>query len=144
MAAAFSWGCAHAPEESPSAGRTSAFQEFSPALSEAPPGGIALPSTPTPGVEPINKQLTLDQAEEIPGEATTLPVVTPEDLSRDTDSLVKQAWEKRPEMAAARSLVQASRDRVQSARGGFLPKIGANANYQWDSEFCRSGILPRW
>jgi outer membrane protein TolC len=77
--------------------------------------------------------------EEIPGDATTLPAATPEDLSRDADSLVKQALDKRPEMTAARSLVQASRDRVKSARGGFLPRIGANANYQWDFETLDDG-----
>ena len=52
----------------------------------------------------------------------------------DSESLVRQALETRPEMTAVRELIQASINRVRSAQGGLLPKLGANARYQWDSE----------
>jgi outer membrane protein len=67
------------------------------------------------------------------------------------DQLVKQALEKRPEMAEVRFMIQAARNRVQSAQGGFLPKVGAGAQYGWDSEdFDKSsdswmvGIQATW
>jgi outer membrane protein len=52
----------------------------------------------------------------------------------DSESLVRQALEKRPEIAAVRELIEASRNRVRSAQGSLLPRLGANANYAWDSE----------
>lgn len=72
--------------------------------------------------------------EEVPNGAASVASEPPTTVSEDTPALVKQALDKRPEMAAVRSLIKASRDRVNSARGGFLPKIAANVNYQWDSE----------
>ncbi len=52
----------------------------------------------------------------------------------DTGALVKKALDNRPEMAAARFLILSAGERVKSARGGLLPKIGATAWNQWDSE----------
>lgn len=49
------------------------------------------------------------------------------------EDLVKQALEKRPEMASVRHLVEAARNRVRSARGGVLPRLGASGQYQWDT-----------
>lgn len=73
--------------------------------------------------------------EEIPEPAGAMSPPSPfEKDPKDTDALVKKALESRPEMAAARALIQSARERVKSARGGLLPKIGANAWYQWDSE----------
>jgi outer membrane protein len=75
----------------------------------------------------------------------------PENNPEQNQVLVKQALAKRPEMAAVRSLILASRDRVRSARGGLLPKIGANAQYMLDSEdFSDSadswmiGVVATW
>jgi outer membrane protein len=64
----------------------------------------------------------------LPGSIATIPA------SEDPESLVRKALERRPEMAAVRELIEASRNRVRSAQGGLLPKLGANANYAWDSE----------
>ena len=50
------------------------------------------------------------------------------------DSLVKQALERRPEVAAARAMVDAAFQRVKSAQAGFLPKLSTAAQLQWDSE----------
>ena len=73
--------------------------------------------------------------EEIPEPAQAVsPPPFLEKAPEDTDSLVKKALDKRPEMAAVRSLIQSAGDRVKSARGGLLPKIGANVWYQSDSE----------
>lgn len=57
-----------------------------------------------------------------------------QDASRDSGLLVKQALDRRPEMAAVRALIEASRNRVRSAQGGLLPRVGTTARYQWDSE----------
>ncbi|MHC1729492.1 MAG: TolC family protein [Syntrophobacteraceae bacterium] len=57
-----------------------------------------------------------------------------EKAPEDPGDLVKKALDNRPEMAAARSLIQSAGERVKSARGGLLPKIGATAWQQWDSE----------
>ncbi|ABK19051.1 TolC family protein [Syntrophobacter fumaroxidans] len=54
--------------------------------------------------------------------------------AEDADALVAQALNRRPEMAAIRSMVLAAGDRVKSARGGLLPKLSTSARYQWDSE----------
>lgn len=50
------------------------------------------------------------------------------------DALVKQALDKRPEMVAAKAMILAARERVESAKGGFLPKIGTGIRYEWDTE----------
>ena len=73
--------------------------------------------------------------EEIPDVKELMSPVPPSQKTpQDTDTLVKKALDNRPEMAAARSLINSAADRVKSARGGLLPKIGANAWYQSDSE----------
>jgi outer membrane protein TolC len=73
--------------------------------------------------------------EEIPDLAQVISFQSPfERTPEDTDALVRKALENRPEMAAARSLIKSAEERVKSARGGLLPKIGASAWYQWDSE----------
>jgi outer membrane protein TolC len=37
-------------------------------------------------------------------------------------------------MVVVKSLVDASAQRVRSARGGFLPRVGATGAYQWNTE----------
>ena len=71
---------------------------------------------------------------EIPAPAASLKSPAGEPIPEDSESLVRQALEKRPEMAAVQELIEASINRVQSAQGGLLPKLGTNASYQWDSE----------
>jgi outer membrane protein len=56
------------------------------------------------------------------------------DMGKDPEALVRQAFEKRPEMAEVRFMIQAARERVRSAQGGLFPKLGASAFYGWDSE----------
>lgn len=73
-------------------------------------------------------------AEEVPEAA---PDSVPMAIAPSQDapeSLVKRAIEKRPEMAAVRALILAASERVESAKGDFLPKIGANFRYEWDTE----------
>jgi len=55
------------------------------------------------------------------------------DLQRDSGQDVEVALNKRPEMAAVRSLIQAARERVRSSQGGLLPRLGTNAQYMLDS-----------
>jgi len=74
------------------------------------------------------------RSEEIPDPALYALTASQENIPAKPDALVKQALEKRPEMSAARSLIQAARERVRSTQGGLLPRIGANATYEWDSE----------
>ena len=52
----------------------------------------------------------------------------------DPDLLVKQAMEKRPEMAAVKAMIAAAFARVKSAQGGFLPKLAATGQVEWNSE----------
>jgi len=49
------------------------------------------------------------------------------------EELVKKALDKRPEMAAVGSLVEAARNRVRSAQGGLLPRLATSGQYQWDT-----------
>jgi len=89
--------------------------------------------------------------EEIPQQP---PVFAPSSLAPPVDSpdsLVRLALEQRPEMAAARALILAARERVESAKGGFLPKIGTNFRYEWNTEnFSRNadswlvGVQATW
>lgn len=62
-----------------------------------------------------------------------------EETPADTDALVKKALDRRPEMAAARFLIESAGARVKSARGALLPKIGASVWYQRDSENLGEG-----
>ncbi len=78
-------------------------------------------------------------AAEIPAPATSLESPGGAPISEDSESLVKRALEKRPEMAAVRELIEASRNRVRSAQGGLLPRLGTNANYQWNAEDLDGG-----
>lgn len=57
----------------------------------------------------------------------------------DVSQLLERALEQRPELAAARSMILAARERVKAARAELLPKIGARAQYAWDSEELRGG-----
>ncbi len=90
--------------------------------------------------------------EEIPDPALVVssPSIFEKD-PEDTNSLVKKALDKRPEMTAVRSLIQSAGERVKSARGGLLPKVAASAWYQRDSEDLSKsaeswmvGILATW
>jgi outer membrane protein len=72
------------------------------------------------------------RSEEIP-KTTPLPSPpSPEQLN--SRQLVEKAIGKRPEMAALRSLIEAARMRVRSARGTLLPRLETSASYQWNSE----------
>ncbi len=54
---------------------------------------------------------------------------------RESDgALVEQALGHRPEMESVRLLARAARDRVCAAKGSFLPRLSAGAQYWWDSE----------
>lgn len=75
------------------------------------------------------------------GDATTGPPSPPPGepgaeipAGRVKDDLVRKALERRPEMAAVKSLVDAANQRVKSAQGGFLPRLGTNLSTQSDSE----------
>ena len=88
---------------------------------------------------------------EIPEPMPVLQSLSPMPAPGDSDSLVKLALERRPEMAAVRSMILAARERVESAKGGFLPKIGTNFRYEWDTEnFSRNpdswfvGVQATW
>lgn len=72
--------------------------------------------------------------EEVPDVVSVPPPGTEEEAPENTGVLVERALDRRPEMAAVRALIQSARDRVRSEQGGLLPKLGASANYQWDSE----------
>ncbi len=75
------------------------------------------------------------RSEEIPDPSRMLTPPSPlESAPQATATLVAKALDNRPEMAAARSLIQSAGEKVKSARGGLLPKIGASTWYQWDSE----------
>ncbi len=74
-------------------------------------------------------------SEELPDPRDFSAAATAEPVLRaDQDSLVHQALEKRPEVAAARAMVEAAFQRVKSAQGAFLPKLSASGQIQWDSE----------
>jgi outer membrane protein len=72
------------------------------------------------------------RAEEIPETKALLSPPSPEQL--DSRGLVAKAIEKRPELASLRSLIEAARMRVRSARGTLLPRLETDASYQWNSE----------
>ena len=84
------------------------------------------------------------QANEIPNPGLTVVTQTQSRAAEDEDALVELALDRRPEMAAIRSLIEAARKRVKAAQGGFLPKIGTSANYQWDSEDLSSSADSWW
>ncbi len=78
-------------------------------------------------------------SEEIPNPSLSEGLLNAEELLPAPETLVKQALNKRPEMASVRSLIQAASDRVKSSQGRLAPKIVVGANYEWDSEsFTRS------
>lgn len=72
--------------------------------------------------------------EEVPEPAAELERPGREPPASGQKELVDQALKYRPEMAAAASLIQAARERVRASRSGFLPKISANAFYEWDNQ----------
>lgn len=71
--------------------------------------------------------------DEVPDPAAIASSRSIEAGTQDPDALVRTALDRRPEMAAVASMIEAAKARVKSARGGFLPRIGANAFYEWDS-----------
>ena len=73
-----------------------------------PPGEV-----PDPGISTVTEQVV--------------------DLHTDSGQYVEVALDKRPEMAAVRSLIQAARERVRSSQGGLLPRLGTNVQYSLDS-----------
>jgi outer membrane protein len=68
-----------------------------------------------------------------PGVSTAVPVQV-EDRQKDPELYLKAALNKRPEMSAVRSLIEAARERVRSAQGGLLPRLRTNVDYLVDSE----------
>lgn len=60
------------------------------------------------------------------------------------EELVRKALERRPEMAAMKALVDAAGQRVNAAKGGFLPRIGANLSSQRDSEQMGGTAAESW
>jgi outer membrane protein len=72
--------------------------------------------------------------EEMPSLHLSLPDPELPAPSGSGDELVDKALVNRPEMKAVRSLIDAAAHRVRSARGGLLPRLGANAQYQWNTE----------
>lgn len=72
--------------------------------------------------------------EEIPDPAQLISPLIAEDVPAEANPLIKQALERRPEVVAVQTLVQVAFQRVQSAKGGFLPRVSTTAQYQWDSE----------
>jgi len=71
---------------------------------------------------------------EIPDPGIVPPVMQTDVPPGDSDRNIAVALERRPEMAAARSLIEAARARVRATHGGFLPRLGVNADYLLDSE----------
>ncbi len=74
------------------------------------------------------------QPAEIPDPGISMAVAQHEARPKDADHNVEIALGKRPEMSAVRSLIQAARERVRSAQGGLLPRLGSNVDYALDSE----------
>lgn len=72
--------------------------------------------------------------EEIPDPRLSLSPIEIEGDTEDTDSMVRLALSRRPELDAIRSMVLASEKRILAERGDLFPKLGANAFYQWNSE----------
>ncbi len=60
-------------------------------------------------------------------------------LDGDPNLLIEQALERRPEMAAAAAVIQASEERVRAAQGGALPRVSLHGTYGLDSENLHSG-----
>jgi outer membrane protein TolC len=58
---------------------------------------------------------------------------------QEAGPLVERALDHRPELAAVRNMILAARERVRAARGDLLPRIGARAQYEWDSEALHGG-----
>lgn len=77
--------------------------------------------------------------EEVPSPEIVLGSSEAPEQDGDVGQLVAKALEQRPELAAARSVILAARERVKAARAELFPKIGARAQYSWDSEELRGG-----
>jgi outer membrane protein len=78
-------------------------------------------------------------SEEVPLPSPPPSLSFQQDIGKDPEALVKEAMEKRPEMKEVRFMIQAARERVRSAQGGLLPRLGASAFYGWDSEDLNGG-----
>jgi outer membrane protein len=74
------------------------------------------------------------QPVEVPDPAVVAATVQVVSLQQDSGQYVEAALDKRPEMAAVRSLIQAARERVRSSQGGLLPRLGTNVQYSLDSQ----------
>jgi outer membrane protein TolC len=72
--------------------------------------------------------------EEIPSSYPADRPVLSEPTVYETDSLLRHALDKRPELAAVRDLIRAARQSIRSAQGGLWPTLRTRAQYQWDSE----------
>lgn len=71
---------------------------------------------------------------EIPDPGIRVPTLQTDAPFQDADRKIAIALERRPEMAAVKSLIEAARARVSSTQGGFLPRVGTNVDYLLDSE----------
>jgi outer membrane protein TolC len=67
--------------------------------------------------------------------------IEPEDIQPhgDPSKLIATALEQRPELSSVRALILAAQDRIRSAHGEFLPRMGVQSFYQWDSEDLSGG-----
>jgi outer membrane protein len=74
------------------------------------------------------------QPSEVPDPGTNAVVMKGDAGQNDPGHYVEMALEKRPEMAAVRSLIQAARERVKSSQSGLLPRLGTNVQYDLDSQ----------
>lgn len=74
------------------------------------------------------------KAGEVPDPGIAAVAVQVDDDQKDSGRYVEIALDKRPEMAAVRSLIQAARERVKSSQSGLLPRLGTNVQYELDSQ----------
>jgi outer membrane protein TolC len=74
------------------------------------------------------------RTEEVPSPNLSLPDSRGPSSEGSEQELVRKALDNRPEMKAVRSLIDAAAHRARSARGGLLPRLGAGAQYQWNTE----------
>jgi outer membrane protein TolC len=67
--------------------------------------------------------------------------IEPEDIQphEEPSELIAIALEQRPELTSVRALILAAQDRIRSAKGKFLPRMGVQSFYQWDSEDLSGG-----
>jgi outer membrane protein TolC len=71
---------------------------------------------------------------ELPSPSLSAPESVESSAEGSQQGLVERALVNRPEMHAVKSIIDAAASRVRSARGSFLPRVGASGLYQWNTE----------